>query len=311
MASPAPPPTLMSFTGFQTYICTVARLCRDTSKYTDVVLECADGQLQAHRLVLGSASPFLRRLFQDHAPGGAQDVHILIPNTRRAVVATLLEFLYTGTMVLNRKSTYDLQQLVHILQIDPENVRIDTPSEDPEQAQLVQAKITALKGGVQVASPPQPESDHPAEGHTTRPQRTAAKRQAPPEAVPPTSTPNGPPKAKELKLTLPNRVTNGKKLRSHRTNRRPDLEDGSGTISVDTPSGFHDMSNVHTWVCAICKQFDPILPPGMNPSQAPETEWVGCDCDRWYHKRCTKLSSIDDSFSCVQVSLTCLPLKDS
>ena len=73
-----------------------------------------------------------------------------------------------------------------------------------------------------------------------------------------------------------------------------------------TPTGFHDMARVETWVCAICKQYDPILEPGTDPENAPTTEWIGCDCNRWYHQHCTKLDKIDDSFSCVQVKLKCL-----
>ena len=44
------------------------------------------------------------------------------------------------------------------------------------------------------------------------------------------------------------------------------------------------MANVETWKCAICKQYDPVLPTGVEPSKMPTTEWVGCDCNRWYHQ---------------------------
>ena len=68
------------------------------------------------------------------------------------------------------------------------------------------------------------------------------------------------------------------------------------------------MARVETWVCAICKQYDPVLPKGVtDPSQAPPTEWVGCDCNRWYHQNCTKLDTVDDDFSCKIVNLKCLP----
>ena len=50
-------------------------------------------------------------------------------------------------------------------------------------------------------------------------------------------------------------------------------------------TGFHDMANVETWKCAICKQYDPVLPTGVEASKMPTTtEWVGCDCNRWYHQ---------------------------
>jgi hypothetical protein len=59
-------------------------------------------------------------------------------------------------------------------------------------------------------------------------------------------------------------------------------------------------------VCTICECYDP--PEEENDLINPTTtEWIGCDCNRWYHKRCTKLKKIDDSFSCKKVKLTCLP----
>ena len=69
-------------------------------------------------------------------------------------------------------------------------------------------------------------------------------------------------------------------------------------------SGVHDLMNVNTWVCAICKKYDPVLPAGVDPNATRNTDWVGCDCSRWYHLFCTKLG--DDAegledFSCSQV----------
>ena len=69
---------------------------------------------------------------------------------------------------------------------------------------------------------------------------------------------------------------------------------------------------VETMACRVCKCYDPIITtPVKNPKQAEAmmtTEWIGCDCNRWYHKYCTKLKKIDDSFSCVQLGIECLPL---
>ena len=73
------------------------------------------------------------------------------------------------------------------------------------------------------------------------------------------------------------------------------------------PSGFHDISRKDTWVCAICECYDP---PVEDSAVLPTTEWIGCDCDRWYHKHCTKLEKIDESFSCKNVNLNCLPHTD-
>ena len=43
--------------------------------------------------------------------------------------------------------------------------------------------------------------------------------------------------------------------------------------------GWHDLQNVDTWVCAICGQYDPILPGGSELGST--TEWIGCDCNRY------------------------------
>jgi len=64
-----------------------------------------------------------------------------------------------------------------------------------------------------------------------------------------------------------------------------------------------DMDNV---VCAICNQYDPVI-PGSYIRHGDTTEWIGCDCNRWFHKLCTRLKEVDDSFSCRHVHKTCLP----
>ena len=33
-------------------------------------------------------------------------------------------------------------------------------------------------------------------------------------------------------------------------------------------------------LCAICNQFDPIIPPGYREIHGNKTEWIGCDCNR-------------------------------
>lgn len=73
---------------------------------------------------------------------------------------------------------------------------------------------------------------------------------------------------------------------------------GRATIS----KGLHDMDNTQTWVCAICAQYDP-----QTNDPGETTEWIGCDCNRWFHKWCTKLRTVDDNFNCRQVHKVCLP----
>ena len=65
-------------------------------------------------------------------------------------------------------------------------------------------------------------------------------------------------------------------------------------------------------VCGICHEYDP--PRQDENSLKPyTTEWVGCDCDRWFHKTCTKLQRFTTLFSCRSVKMKCIgvhvPLK--
>ena len=39
----------MSFAGHNAYIVDVAKVCRESSKFTDVKIQCEDGDLSAHR----------------------------------------------------------------------------------------------------------------------------------------------------------------------------------------------------------------------------------------------------------------------
>jgi len=58
--------------------------------------------------------------------------------------------------------------------------------------------------------------------------------------------------------------------------------------------------------CGICELLDPPVDP-KNPLSAVETtEWVGCDCYRWFHKCCTKLMKITEKFSCKSVKMKCI-----
>ena len=74
-------------------------------------------------------------------------------------------------------------------------------------------------------------------------------------------------------------------------------------------TGYHDMSNVETWVCAICKCYDPPVDAGQDGEGSGDTtEWIGCDCNRWYHKLCTRLAVVDETFSYKLLKLVCLPV---
>ena len=61
-----------------------------------------------------------------------------------------------------------------------------------------------------------------------------------------------------------------------------------------------------TIVCGICLQFDPPATEANANAQKYTTEWVGCDCDRWFHKPCTRLKRFTSLFSCRSVRMKCL-----
>ena len=57
--------------------------------------------------------------------------------------------------------------------------------------------------------------------------------------------------------------------------------------------------------CGICELLDPPVDPDNPHSTAATTEWVGCDCYRWFHKSCTKLTKFTEKFSCKSVKMKC------
>ena len=57
--------------------------------------------------------------------------------------------------------------------------------------------------------------------------------------------------------------------------------------------------------CGLCDCLDPPVDPGNPHSSAETTEWVGCDCFRWFHRCCTKLTKITEKFSCKSVRMKC------
>jgi len=108
----------------------LAQMCQENKEYTDCVIRVGSEvegheELRAHRLVLGSVSPFLKLVFAD-LPQNHSEATILVPGVQKRVVKALLDFFYTGQMTVERQDTSDLQLLIDTLQIDPGLITVDT-----------------------------------------------------------------------------------------------------------------------------------------------------------------------------------------
>jgi len=130
------PTRKFTFPSHQFHMVHLAKMCQENKEYTDCVIRVgnADGgggqqdqELRAHRLVLGSVSPFLKLVFAD-LPQNHSEATILVPGVHRRVVKALLDFFYTGQMTVERQDTTDLQLLIDTLQIDPGLITVDTVS---------------------------------------------------------------------------------------------------------------------------------------------------------------------------------------
>ena len=138
---------VVTFQGHHSYIVSIARLCKENGLFTDVTLQCDDGKLLAHRIVLAAVSPFLRGILTEHS---AQDFTIIVPDVRRVIVQQLLDFLYTGSMQLEQEATWELQELVLLLKIDPINVGVEVA--DDSKAERLASSSMCQTLGVKIAA---------------------------------------------------------------------------------------------------------------------------------------------------------------
>lgn len=74
----------------------------------------------------------------------------------------------------------------------------------------------------------------------------------------------------------------------------------------DVTDQYQDQDTDEEVFCGICNHYDPPLNPENTTGLTYTTEWVGCDCDRWFHKPCTKMKRFTDKFSCKSVKMKCL-----
>ena len=70
------------FPSHQSHVLTLAKMCKENKEYTDCVIQCDEGsKIKAHKLVLGSASSFLKTVFND-LPVSLNEATIVVPGVR-------------------------------------------------------------------------------------------------------------------------------------------------------------------------------------------------------------------------------------
>jgi len=79
-------PRKFTFPSHQSHLLGLAKMCQANKDYTDCVIQCDKGgdSLRAHRIILGSASPFLKSLFSE-IPQSLAEATILVPGVKNQV----------------------------------------------------------------------------------------------------------------------------------------------------------------------------------------------------------------------------------
>eukprot|EP00095_Tigriopus_kingsejongensis_P006983 maker-scaffold641_size121017-snap-gene-0.20 protein:Tk06983 transcript:maker-scaffold641_size121017-snap-gene-0.20-mRNA-1 annotation:"sodium- and chloride-dependent glycine transporter 2-like" len=126
-------PRHFKFPSHQGHMLSLAKMCKDSKQFSDCVIQCDGGEaVRAHRLVLGAASGFLKTVFKE-VPASLPEANIVVPGVKESVVSSLLDFLYTGEMTIDRRDTMDLQLLIDTLQIDPQLISVDDETGDSSE----------------------------------------------------------------------------------------------------------------------------------------------------------------------------------
>lgn len=122
---PSEPPRHFKFPAHHDHMLSLAKICKESKQFADCIIQSDNGfKHRAHRLVLGSASSFLKMIFQE-VPQSLPEATVLVPGVKESTVKALLDFLYTGEMSVEREDTADLQLLIETLQINPNLITVD------------------------------------------------------------------------------------------------------------------------------------------------------------------------------------------
>lgn len=154
--------------GHQLELLHQAKVLCDNQDYVDLTIYCEDGIVRAHQMLLATASPFLKLLFQTSPVSPAdEDISIILPEIKVCLVQALIHFVYTGNVVTKEDHFYSLMKLVYALSINA-SIEAEATSERPTQftAPLVQPnrervrkyphQSSAMSVGHNISLPTQP-----------------------------------------------------------------------------------------------------------------------------------------------------------
>jgi len=88
-----------------------------TGKFCDVKVICKDTNLWAHRLVLGSVSPFLHKLLVEFERRGDDVITIFLPLIKGYHMKLVLDYIYSGAMYLCGAHMQYVIQVMEVLQL--------------------------------------------------------------------------------------------------------------------------------------------------------------------------------------------------
>jgi len=305
-------PKEFKWMGFKSHMMATMAKWRESDYLTDTTFQCYDGQVSAHRLILAAASPLLKEAMSQDL---CDQVVISIPEVTSGVMTAILELVYKGRMNITPTNTWAIRSLVETLRINAEDVSVISAASAAKKTapSLTEKSPIVIQADNLEAAQPLNNGAEPRRAGRKRKETTEVSTSKIPVKVTRVSTPGTTPKAENKQNEKKSSIKQSKKVKNpSKSGKKVAPTAAEIDDPLNTSTGFHDLEDVETWVCAVCQCYDPIITtPVKNNKQAEAmmtTEWIGCDCNRWYHQYCTKLKHIDDSFSCKQVGLECLPL---
>ncbi len=139
----------------------------DLKQHVDLTIYCEDGVVRAHQMLLATASPFLKLLFQTSPLYGVDDISLVLPEVKACLVQALVHFVYTGTVVSKEDHFYSLMKLVYALNMNA-SIEAESTTEKPTTFATVEKRLpppsmapppplpTAVASAPAMAPPPAP-----------------------------------------------------------------------------------------------------------------------------------------------------------